>query len=66
MKERTIDQLRKEADKILERVGIERDTLRELISDLEDIAESLDEAENSLDYGIDLLEQAADELSKYL
>lgn len=58
-KKRTLAMIQREIREAKKRIGAERDKLRDLVSELESIEESCDNAENAL-------ERAADYLSEYL
>lgn len=59
MNKRTVARLIKDVEKQKERIGRERDKLRDLTSELESILEDCDDA-------VANLEAAADAMSKYL
>lgn len=54
------------AEKIKERLVKERDKLRDVIADLEEIEGDASEAVYNMEVGINALESGADDLSRYL
>ena len=52
---KSVKQLLKEANTVKKRISAERDKLRGIISELEDIAESVDECVVALESGVDYL-----------
>lgn len=54
---RHVDTFREKAQKIIDRIGCERDKLRELVAEYEEVLSSCDDAIENFDSGMDRLSE---------
>lgn len=59
-------QIAKQLSTVYKGLGIQRDKLRNLISEAEEILEDTEQAQQNISEAVVLLESSADEISKYI